>query len=296
MKSHAIVTTSEAEGLALRMRKHFGHKVPVDTEGGITRVRIPTGEFELEPADGELRVTAVSTDEAGLARVQEVVGSHLVHFARGETPAVRWVEDSLEDRACAWIEGHRNARHLVRTRDWVLELCPDAGEALRLAALLHDVDRNVYPAALERHIDAWDDESTVEAHAELASEVTSQWLRAEGADEELVAEVAALVRLHERGGTEDADILQAADSLSFLETNPAIRWVQEGRRTAEEAERKLRWMHDRIRLEQARTPAAPLLGRATADLVPDGSVIQDSALAGRLRRHANEGRANGNTR
>jgi hypothetical protein len=35
-----------------------------------------------------------------------------------------------------------DARHLLRTRDWLLELEPGAGLALRLAALTHDEERN----------------------------------------------------------------------------------------------------------------------------------------------------------
>ena len=49
---------------------------------------------------------------------------------------------TLEERALAWIEPYWNAEHLVRTRDWVLELEPDASEALRLAALTHDMERH----------------------------------------------------------------------------------------------------------------------------------------------------------
>ncbi len=41
-----------------------------------------------------------------------------------------------------WIEPYWNAEHLVRTRDWLLELEPDASEALRLAALTHDMERH----------------------------------------------------------------------------------------------------------------------------------------------------------
>ncbi len=49
---------------------------------------------------------------------------------------------SLEHRARGWIEPYWNAEHLRRTLDWLLELEPDAGEALRLAALTHDMERH----------------------------------------------------------------------------------------------------------------------------------------------------------
>ncbi|HEX2112067.1 MAG TPA: hypothetical protein VHF67_10990 [Gaiellaceae bacterium] len=203
---------------------------------------------------------------------------------------------ALESEALAWVVPHRNGRHLMRTREWLLRLRPDAGEALVLAALLHDVDRNVDAGALDRHVAAWNEPAAVQAHAERAAEVAAAWLRSEGADEPLVSAVAGLISRHETGGGEDADALQAADSLSFLEVNPAAVWVQEARTSRADAERKLRWMHDRIRLEEARAVAAPLLERALAELVGAASVVQDGALAGRLRRQANEGRAHGNTR
>jgi hypothetical protein len=202
---------------------------------------------------------------------------------------------SLEAEALAWVAPHRNGRHLIRTRDWLRELRPDAGEPLVLAALLHDVDRNVDKGALDRHIAAWDEPAVVQAHAEQAAEVAGAWLRNRGADEALVSVVAALIRRHETGGGEDADALQAADSLSFLETNPAATWVREGRASRAEAERKLRWMHDRIRPDRARAAAAPLLRRALREVVPGDSVVQDGALARRARRQANEGRAHGST-
>ena len=44
--------------------------------------------------------------------------------------------------ADAWIEPYWNADHLRRTRDWLLVLEPDAGEALQLAALTHDMERH----------------------------------------------------------------------------------------------------------------------------------------------------------
>jgi hypothetical protein len=203
---------------------------------------------------------------------------------------------ALESEALAWVTPHRNGRHLVKTRDWVLELHPDADAALVLAALLHDLDRTVDPRALDRHVAAWDAPAVVQAHADRAAEVAAGWLRSRGADEELVSAVAKLIRRHETGDGDDADVLQAADSLSFLETNPAAVWVREGRATRAEAERKLRWMHDRIGLDEARAAAAPLLERALGELVEADSVVQDGALAGRLRRQANEGRAHGNTR
>ena len=52
---------------------------------------------------------------------------------------------------------------------------------------------------------------------------------AQGAAEPLVAEVERLVLAHEVGGSPDENLLQAADSLSFLEVNGELvaRWYIE---------------------------------------------------------------------
>ena len=59
--------------------------------------------------------------------------------------------------------------------------------------------------------------------------------------------------MHESGGSPRADVLQAADSLSFLETQTDlfIGMVRDGRLTRERAEDKLQLMQDRIRIPSA---------------------------------------------
>ena len=90
MRSRAVVRSQDAAGIATRMAKHFGHKVEVETNGDATLIRLPTGECELVPNGAQLEVAVAAEDGAGLARVQEVISSHLVRFARGEAIDVRW--------------------------------------------------------------------------------------------------------------------------------------------------------------------------------------------------------------
>lgn len=86
----ATVRTAQADGLAIRMAKHFGHKVPVSTEAGVTRVETRFGRFELEPGGDALEVRLEPVDREGLPRLREVVESHLERFARGEELAFEW--------------------------------------------------------------------------------------------------------------------------------------------------------------------------------------------------------------
>jgi HD domain-containing protein len=172
---------------------------------------------------------------------------------------------ALEEQALAWIEPYQQAEHLRRTRDWLLELDAAASEALRLAALTHDIER-YFPGGpvQDKTSAAWDDPGYNEAHAERSAAIVSDWLSEQGAPAELVADTARLIRLHEVGGTPEADLLQAADSVSFLETlqDVAAGWVTSGTCTPAKAREKLDWMLERIRVPPARELARPFHTRA----------------------------------
>jgi hypothetical protein len=172
----------------------------------------------------------------------------------------------LERRAEEWIAPYWNAEHLRRSRDWALELDRAASEAVRLAALTHDMERH-FPGGPSVDPSAPPDEPTyLREHSERSARIVGEWLRGESAGEELVAEVEELVRLHEVGGTPPADIVQAADSLSFLDVNweVTLRWVREGRATPAQSRAKLDWTLERMRV--GRELAVPLYERAVAAL------------------------------
>ena len=57
------------------------------------------------------------------------------------------------------------------------------------------------------------------AHAARSARIVGDWLREQGASAVLIGEVERLIRAHETGGWPEADLVQAADSLSFLEMN-----------------------------------------------------------------------------
>ena len=173
----------------------------------------------------------------------------------------------LERRALEWIEPYWNAEHLVRTRDWLLELDPEAEEALRLAALTHDMERH-FPGGPVQDLSLWpkEDGEYRRAHCERSARIVGEWLRAEGADDALAREVERLIRVHESGGGPDEDLLQAADSISFLETNQElmVTWFTSGRCGRDRAKAQLGWMLERIGIERARSLAEPLYEEAIA--------------------------------
>jgi hypothetical protein len=182
-------------------------------------------------------------------------------------------EHPLERAALEWIASYWNAEHLVRTRDWVVELDPGAGLPLRLAALTHDIERNFPGGPAPDPTDP----DYVRVHSERSAQIVGEWLASQGASEELAGAVARLVSAHEVGGWVEADILQAADSLSFLEINatrPAA-WVRDGRCSPAEARARLREMHDRIGVERARAPATALLEDAERRLEAALAALQE---------------------
>jgi hypothetical protein len=175
--------------------------------------------------------------------------------------------EEREAAALEWIAPYSYVRYLLRTRDWAVELCPQPPEALVLAALTHDIERHFPEAAL------FDPGSQAPAdfeyrwqHSMRSAQFVHHWLYHQRATDDLVAEVETLILLHEFGGGDLANVLQAADSLSFLETNADLvaGWARDGLCSPERAREQHRWMHDRIRLPAARDAAAPLLERALA--------------------------------
>jgi hypothetical protein len=90
-----------------------------------------------------------------------------------------------------------------------------------------------------------------------------------------VADVERLIRVHEEGGWPEADLLQAADSLSFLETLVwlVLEWVESGRASRERGAAKLRSSVERMNpsLARARELGEPRLRDALAAVEAAGA-------------------------
>jgi hypothetical protein len=184
------------------------------------------------------------------------------------------------DVARAWVRERLpwQARHLERTYDWVLELEPEASEALVLAALTHDMERG-YPEGSPAWFEGcWADRLYRMAHSERSARIVGDFLRDQGVAESLVREVVRLIVAHEVGGWPDADVLQAADSLSFLETiQPVIsKHLASGKLNAAGARAWLDFQFERVRLERARELGRPMLEKAKAELERELSHIKSA--------------------
>jgi kynurenine formamidase len=193
----------------------------------------------------------------------------------------------LLERCRAWMDDvHPHARHLERTLDWLLALDPDASEAARIAAATHDAER-AYPEGSWDSARDWDSPEYNRWHQDRCADIVASGLRERGAGEALVSDVADLVRVHEDGGWYEADLVQAADSLSFLETMVPLvaAWVSEGRAPRERAAGKLRHSLERISpdLPRARESAEALLGPALSRVRAANAPDEVVRLAGMIR-------------
>jgi hypothetical protein len=174
---------------------------------------------------------------------------------------------ALLERAHAWVEPYWNTRHLERTLDWLLVLEPEATEAMQLAALTHDMERH-FPGGpvMDPGTMPPDDETYRLAHAERSARIVGEWLRGERASEPLVTDTERLILAHETGGEPDEDLVQAADSLSFLEVNVGLvaGWFTEGRCDRDRSRAQLTYMYERIRVGRARDLGRPLYEKGLA--------------------------------
>jgi hypothetical protein len=173
-------------------------------------------------------------------------------------------EESLVERTRRWVldKYPYNSGHLVRTLEWVDRLAPGSSEAVRLAALTHDMER-AFPGP-DQPITRLNDVEYYRAHSDRSARIVSEWLRQNGASPGLADEVSALIRLHEFGGNPNATLVQAADSLSFLETNIDLflDFARSKKYAVDEIRVKFQETLDRIELPLARALAAPLAADA----------------------------------
>lgn len=178
---------------------------------------------------------------------------------------------ALELEATRWLDGFYQLEHLFNTRYWVLALTDGAAsEALRLAAITHDAER-FFPGGPSGTPNAgFDDPDYLFAHSIRSADIIEKWLREQqpAGGDPFIRQVRRLVLRHEIGGGDEADLLSAADGLSFLEIFDwlTVDWVRKGIFTPEQAREKLRWSIERIRPPRAIQLALPLYERAIETL------------------------------
>lgn len=156
-----------------------------------------------------------------------------------------------------------NRAHLLRALERLDQVVPSSSEAVRLATLTHDMER-AFPGPDQPVNRTLTDPDCERAHAERSAWIVGEWLVKQGADTRLVEEVERLIQVHETGGWPEADLVQSADALSFLETNIDLflGFARSGEFTRDDVRRKFELTRDRVRLPQFKELAEPLAARA----------------------------------
>ncbi len=117
--------------------------------------------------------------------------------------------------------------HAENVLDWVLQLRPDADEALQIAALAHDIDRADERRKV-RHTDFKDYNAFKAAHANNSAKILKGILHECHVDQSIIDEACRLVERHEVGGDLRSDLLKDADSISYFEVNMPLYFQREG--------------------------------------------------------------------
>lgn len=181
---------------------------------------------------------------------------------------------SLLDLAREWvIDKHTfQAEHLLRSEYWLGQFAPDAPLSVQMATLTHDMER-AFPgddAPTQKYMRTATDTTYALAHGTRSARFVSAWLTEQGADENFIFEVSELIVVHEFGGWPQANVVQAADSVSFLEVNAPLfaGWIPTAHNgwTYERTHEKFIWMYERITVPAARKLATPLFETAMREI------------------------------
>lgn len=171
--------------------------------------------------------------------------------------AVRWVRETYT----------HNSLHMTNSLEWLDRIAPGSAEAVRLATVTHDMER-AFPGPDQPVWNGDEDHGYYVAHSNRSARIVGEWLRAQAVPEERIGEVEALIRVHEFGGWPEADHVQAADSLSFLDVNIDLflDYARSGRYRTDQIRAKFIYSHTRIRIPRLQEISGPMLERALARL------------------------------
>lgn len=90
--ANAEIATDHASRYLQQLCKHFAHKLPVTFDPTQGHIEFAIGTCQLAATDGVLTMQAEAADETDLARLEQVVASHLERFAFREELKVAWVQ------------------------------------------------------------------------------------------------------------------------------------------------------------------------------------------------------------
>ena len=132
--------------------------------------------------------------------------------------------------------------HAKNTLEWMIKLEPQADEALKIAALGHDIERAISKRKIKRE-NYTNYEEFKKAHALNSAEILSKLMETFKLKKELREEIFYLVNHHETGGNKRANLLKNADSLSFFQVNLPYYFI---RNNLDETKKRCVWGYHRL--------------------------------------------------
>ena len=134
--------------------------------------------------------------------------------------------------------------HSELTLKWVLKLKPDADEALKIAALGHDIERGITGISEKDLKDTSKLDEFKKEHSVRSANFVADIMKKHGYDEKIIDKVKNLVEEHEFvGDEEESNILTDADSLAFFDYNLPYYKKRNGE---EKAKHKIKFMYKRM--------------------------------------------------
>ena len=99
LTSRADVVTEAPGRYAKQLIAHLGRKVESTTDGPTATAAFGSATGQIIVGDGILTLLATGTDEAGVARVEHVLGSHLERFGQRNELTVAWTRGGSDAAA-----------------------------------------------------------------------------------------------------------------------------------------------------------------------------------------------------
>lgn len=175
------------------------------------------------------------------------------------------------DASFAAVDNQLVPLHLEKTVEWLLKLNPEAGQALLIAGISHDIERAFREEAVYQKMfqsrDAFRDPAFLDYHQLRSAKIITDFLERLDCPTVLREKVFHLVAHHETGGDAESDLLKDADSLSFFQTAVDLfvtLKVQES--SVDKVRSKFIWMFERIGNLEAREYCRPHYEKAMARL------------------------------
>jgi hypothetical protein len=89
--SYATVRTERPERYIKQLVSHLGHRLSTDlADDGTGTIVMDGARCTLAPSDGSIQLAASASDDETLARLEDVVGRHLIRFGADGELEIAW--------------------------------------------------------------------------------------------------------------------------------------------------------------------------------------------------------------